>query len=63
MQTYAKAPEYPFSPAHRASQLSKNRRRSAKEIREGLRWAESMIHRYETLRPVVETFPTVRRSD
>jgi len=57
MQAYAKAPEYRFSPSDRADQLADNRRRSSREIREGLRWAESMVQRYDALRPVVETFP------
>ena len=60
MQTYAKAPEYRFSATDRAHQLSENRRRSSAEIRQGLRWAESLIECYEPLRAVVENFPMVR---
>jgi hypothetical protein len=60
MQTYAKAPEHRYSASDRAQQLAANRRRSAREIQEGLRWAESLVRRYEPLRPVVENFPMVR---
>lgn len=60
MQTYAKAPEYRFSPADRARQLAENRRRSSKEIDEGLRWADELVKRFESLGPVVEVFPLTR---
>ena len=60
MKTYAKAPEYRFSPSDRASQLAENRRRSAAEIDAGLRWAESLVQRYEPLQEVVTAFPMTR---
>lgn len=57
MQTYAKAPEYRFSPADRAQQLAEKRRQSAAEIAQGLRWAEAMAKRYAQLGPVIDVFP------
>ena len=60
MQTYAKAPEYRFSPSDRERQLAENRRRSSKEIDEGLRWADWLVQRYPSLNPVVEVFAKSR---
>ncbi len=45
MRTYAKAPEYRFSPSDRERQLAENRRRSSREIDEGLRWADWLVQR------------------
>ena len=63
MQTYAKAPEYRFSPEERAHRLGENRRRSAAAIEEGLRWAGSLVERYDRLQSVIEVFPLVRDVD
>ena len=57
MHTYAKAPDYPFTPASRAAQLAENHARSAGEITEGLRWAAALVENHDRLQPVIAAFP------
>lgn len=44
MKRYAKAPEHAYSAELRARELGDSRRRYSTEIRQGLSWAETLIH-------------------
>ena len=63
MRTYAKAPDHPFTPASRIAQLRENYARSAEQIDEGLRWADTMATRHARIAEALSRIPLDPRSD
>jgi hypothetical protein len=63
MRTYAKAPDHAYTPASRIAQLRENYARSAEQIDEGLRWADTMATSHAGIAEALSRFPFRPRSD